>query len=101
MTGLKALTRQEIVDHLRHRLGLSGREAGLLVDGFLEAIADQLAEGGVVSLSGLGRFEVRPTPPRPGRNPATGREVMIPGRLRPVFTLSRGLRTMLKDGKED
>jgi len=98
-----ALTHREIIDHLRRRLGLSAREAGLLLDGFLESLSSQLEEGGAVSLAGLGRFEVRPTPPRPGRNPATGREVMIPGRLRPVFTLSRALRTILKDedGGED
>ncbi len=95
------LTRRDIVDRLRRRLGLSGREADLLLDGFLEALAGQLEQGGAVTLSGLGRFETRPTPSRPGRNPATGEIVPIPARRRPVFTLSRSLRTMLKDGEEN
>ena len=91
------LTRKEIVDQLRRRLGLSAREAAVFLDGFLDNIGRQLEEGGAVTLSGLGRFEARRSPARPGRNPATGQEVLIPSRLRPVFTLSRTLRTMIKD----
>lgn len=91
-----ALTRKELMEELRYKTGLSTREAGLLLDGFLESLAGQLAKGGVVSLSGLGRFETRLSPARPGRNPATGEEVLIPERLRPVFTLSRSVRSKLK-----
>ncbi len=94
------LPRREVVDRLRRRLGLSGREAGLFLDSFLESVSAQLEAGGAVTLSGLGRFEAKPTPARPGRNPATGREVLIPARRRPVFTLSRTLRTMMKDDPE-
>lgn len=99
--GKAPLTRKEIVDILRNRLGLSGREAGLVLDNFLESLAAQLEEGGAVSFSKLGRLETRLTPARPGRNPATGVEVMIPARIRPVFTLSRSLRNMLKGVSEE
>lgn len=92
------LTRKGIIEELRQKAGLSSREAGLLLDGFIESLSAQLEKGGVVSLSGLGRFEVKLTPARPGRNPATGQEFMIPERLRPVFTLSRSVRTKLKGG---
>lgn len=95
------LTRREIIERLRHRLGLSGREAGLMLDGFLECLAEQLEEGGVVTLSGLGRFESKLSPARPGRNPATGQAAEIPARRRPVFTLSRSLRTMLLQTGEE
>jgi nucleoid DNA-binding protein len=83
---------------LRARLGLSAREAGDILDGFLDILAGQLAEGGAASFRGLGRFETRPSPPRLGRNPATGQPVSIPARRRPVFTLSPDLRARLKKG---
>jgi nucleoid DNA-binding protein len=90
------LTRRVLVDRLRARLGLSAREAGELLDDFLEILADQLAEGGAASFRGLGRFETRLSPPRPGRNPVTGEAVTIPARRRPVFTLSPDLRAVLR-----
>ena len=93
---MAALTRRGLVDRLRARLGLSAREAGNLLDDFLEILAGQLAAGGAASFRGLGRFETRPSPSRPGRNPATGRPVSIPARRRPVFTLSPDLRAALK-----
>jgi len=90
------LTRRVLVDRLRARLGLSAREAGEILDDFLEILSDQLAEGGAASFRGLGRFETRLSPPRPGRNPATGEVVTIPARRRPVFTLSPDLRAALR-----
>jgi len=91
------LTRRALVDRLRVRLGLSAREAGECLDGFLDILAAQLAEGGAASFRGLGRFETRLSPPRPGRNPATGQPVPIPARRRPVFILSPDLRALLRD----
>lgn len=95
------LTRREIIDRLRRRLGLSGREAGLMLDAFLESLSAQLEDGGAATFSGFGRFETRLSPARPGRNPATGQAALIPARRRPVFTLSRTLRTMLKEAQEE
>lgn len=94
MEKILPCTRQELQDRLRQRLGLSNREAGLMLEAFLETIVCQLEKGGVVTLSGLGRFDTRLTTPRPGRNPATGQEVIIPAHIRPVFTFSRSLRTI-------
>ncbi|MDR3037726.1 MAG: HU family DNA-binding protein [Candidatus Adiutrix sp.] len=89
------MTRRGLVDRLRARLGLSAREAGEILDAFLEVLTAHLAEGGAVTLSGLGRFDTRLSPPRPGRNPATGRQALVPARRRPVFTLSPALRKRL------
>ena len=92
---MEPLTRRGLVDRLRGRLGLSAREAGIILGDFLEILADQLAAGGAVSFRGLGRFETRLSPPRTGRNPATGRPAPIPARRRPVFILSPELRRRL------
>ena len=97
--GASDMTRRVLLDRLRARLGLSAREAGDILDGFLEVLAGQLAEGGVASFRGLGRFETRMSPPRQGRDPATGRPVSIPARRRPVFTLSPDLRAFLREGE--
>lgn len=89
------LTRMEIVNRLRARLGLSARDGDLILDAFLEAVADQLEKGGAVTLSGLGRFAAKASPARTARNPGTGQAAAVPARIRPVFTLSQSLRTMM------
>ncbi len=87
----KAITRREIGERLSRRLGLSARESGLLLEAFLEAVSRQMEEGGAVTLSGLGRFAVRSTKARPGRNPKTGEAALIPARIKPTFTPSGSL----------
>jgi integration host factor subunit alpha len=99
--GASPLTRRGLVDRLRARLGLSAREAGEVLNGFLEILSEQLAEGGAASFRGLGRFDTRLSPTRPGRNPATGQPAPIPARRRPVFTLSPDLRALLREGRAE
>ncbi|MGL4207910.1 MAG: HU family DNA-binding protein [Candidatus Adiutrix sp.] len=94
------LTRREITMALSSSLALSAREAGLILDSFLEAIAANLQSGGVTTLSGLGRFETKKSPSRPGRNPKNGEIAQVPPRLRPVFTLSRSLRQQIKNAQQ-
>jgi nucleoid DNA-binding protein len=93
---MASLTRRVLVDRLRDRLGLSAREAGEALDSFLEILTGELSEGGAASFRGLGRFETRLSPPRPGRNPATGQPVVIPAHRRTVVTLSPELRGHLR-----
>ena len=95
-TGPAPLTRRELVGRLQARLGLSAREAGEVLDDFLEILAAQLAAGGTATLSGLGRFDTRFSPSRLGRDLGTGRPVLIPARWRPVFNLSPSLRRRLE-----
>ncbi|MDR1921840.1 MAG: HU family DNA-binding protein [Candidatus Adiutrix sp.] len=90
------LTRREVVDRLTARLGLSAREAGLILDDFLEIIAARLEEGAAASLRGLGRFDTALSPARVARNPRTGAEAQAPARRRAVFALSRTLREEMK-----
>ncbi|MDR2199336.1 MAG: HU family DNA-binding protein [Deltaproteobacteria bacterium] len=102
MTGKSStLTRAELVQLLRERLSLSSKDANKIIDSALETISEVLAAGGAVSLMSLGRFEVKATPARPGRNPKTGAYAMVPRRLRPTFAVSRSLHDrMLELGPE-
>ncbi|MDR1080986.1 MAG: HU family DNA-binding protein, partial [Deltaproteobacteria bacterium] len=53
------------------------------------------AEGRSVTIPGLGRFTVRNSPPRPGRNPKTGDFAAVPGRRKACFSMSRVFRTRM------
>ncbi|MDR2405076.1 MAG: HU family DNA-binding protein [Deltaproteobacteria bacterium] len=91
------LTRAELIEILRDRLSVSLKDANRLIESTLDIIADVMQDKGSVSLAGLGRFQVKLTPARPGRNPKTGAYAEVPGRYRPTFTMSRSLRERLLD----
>ena len=56
---MATVTRTHLRDAVYRETGLPLREAGGLVDAVLEAIAERLAAGEPVKLSGLGVFSVR------------------------------------------
>jgi nucleoid DNA-binding protein len=100
-TKSSSLTRAELVRILRERLSISTKDASCILESALDAITDALAKNSSVTLVGLGRFQVKESPARPGRNPKTGVYAEVPRRLRPTFTMSRSLRErMLERGRK-
>jgi integration host factor subunit alpha len=93
----EGLTRAEIVALLRDSLSISARDAQNILEGFISAISRALEDGAQVSLSRLGRFQVKPTPSRPGRNPKTGATVKVPAKIRPSFALCRDLKAAMAE----
>jgi integration host factor subunit alpha len=89
---LTPLTRAELVQMLRERMSLSSKDAGMILESVLDIITEGLTNKTPVSIMGLGRFEVRSTPDRPGRNPKTGDFAPVTGRLRPSFSMSKRMR---------
>ena len=92
---LGPLTRADLVRDLRRSVGLSGRDASRILDKVLAAITETLADQGQAHMPEVGRFMVKTTPARPGRNPKTGEEVAIPARRRPILRASKSLRTKM------
>lgn len=87
-----ALTKSALVDMLIEQMGLNGREAVELVEGFFELILERLTKGEDVKLAGFGNFEVHQKKERPGRNPKTGESVRISPRR--VVRFSAGPKFM-------
>jgi integration host factor subunit alpha len=86
------ITKLELTALLFEQIGLNKREARDFIDYFFESIIFELLQGRPVKISGFGNFELRIKPSRPGRNPRTGRQVVIPQKKVIVFKPS----TLLK-----
>ena len=56
---------------------LTKADARKVVDAALAAIVEAAAAGEEVSLNGFGKFKVKDSPAREGRNPATGAAMQI------------------------
>jgi DNA-binding protein HU-beta len=90
------VTKQEFVDQVADRAGLSKKDASDAVDAFLDTIESALRRGSEVSFSGFGKFGVSNRSAREGRNPATGEPIHIDASRVPKFTAGAGLKKAVK-----
>lgn len=75
--------------------GLSKADARKLVDAVFAAIADAAAAGEEIALNGFGKFKVKDTPAREGRNPSTGATIQIAAAEKLGFTPAKAIKDKL------
>ena len=71
------LTRADLADALHEEVGLTRQDCAGLVERTLNLVAEAMAKGEDVKLSGFGVFQVRNKRERMGRNPKTGEPAAI------------------------
>ena len=86
------MTKADLVEEIAKRTGLTKKDIGQAVDGFIEAIKNALTEGSHIEIRGFGTFSVKDRKARTARNPRTGEAVPLPPRRVPVFKVSRELK---------
>jgi integration host factor subunit alpha len=86
------MTKKDVAKKIYSKLGLSRRKSIEMVDFVIEIIKETLEQGENVKISGFGVFEVREKEPRRGRNPKTGKELVLPARRVVTFRPSQVLR---------
>lgn len=73
------------------------RDVENIVEALFEAINQALTRGDRVELRGFGAFSTRARAPRLGRNPRTGQQVEVDGKVVPFFKTGKELRDRLND----
>ena len=87
------MTRSDLVEELANRFGqLTHRDAEFAVKAILDAMNDALVSGHRIEIRGFGSFSINRRPPRVGRNPRSGVQVVIPEKLVPHFKPGKALR---------
>jgi integration host factor subunit alpha len=86
------LTKNDIIEEIRTKNGLSKNKSIKTVETLLEIIKQTLASGEDVMVSGFGKFCVKEKSERKGRNPATGGVMMLVPRKVVTFKCSGKLR---------
>jgi len=74
---------------------LTKADARKLVDGVFAAIADAAAKSDEISISGFGKFKVKESAAREGRNPATGETIQIAASKKLGFTPAKAVKDRL------
>ena len=93
-----ALTKNEIIEKISENNNLSQSKAKDTVEVLLEIVKSTLASGEDVMITNFGKFSVNEKASRKGRNPATGKEMVLDKRKVVTFKCSGGLRDRINDG---
>jgi DNA-binding protein HU-beta len=92
------VTKQEFVDRVSSKSGLSRKDAGTAVDAFLDSITDALSKGEEVAFTGFGKFQTQHRAARQGVNPRNPSErVHIPASRVPKFSAGSQLKQAVKE----
>ncbi|PTQ10947.1 integration host factor [Sphingomonas oleivorans] len=85
----------DLADRIATDHGVTKAEARKLIDAVFSAITDAAAKDEEVSLSGFGKFKVKNSPARDGRNPATGEPMKIAASRKLGFTPAKAVKDKL------
>lgn len=89
------MNNSDLADVIVNYTGITKADARSITDCVLAAIGDAAANGEEVSLAGFGKFKVKDTPEREGRNPATGEAMTIEAARKLSFTPAKAVRDKL------
>ena len=90
------MTKQDFVDAVASKSGMSKRDASVAVDAVLDCITDTLQKGDSVTFTGFGKFSTSARAARMGVNPRTGAKVQIPATTVPKFSAGSALKSAVK-----
>ena len=89
------MNKTEFVDKVAETAQETKKDAKVLIENFVLALTDVLAEGEDVNLTPFGKFEVVERAAREGRNPQTGETMSIPAKNAVKFKPSKGLKEIV------
>jgi DNA-binding protein HU-beta len=92
------VTKQDFVDAVADRAGMSKRDAGDAVEAVLDTITDALSKGDSITFTGFGKFSTSARAARQGVNPRTGERVHIAATTVPKFSAGSALKSAVKSG---
>ena len=89
------MTTNDLIDDVAAKTGATKVDAKHLVDSVFGAVADAASKGEDVSINGFGKFKVKASPARDGRNPATGETIKIKASKKLTFAAAKAIKDKL------
>jgi DNA-binding protein HU-beta len=85
----------DLADKIADGGALTKADARKIVDGVFAAIAEAAAAGEEISINGFGKFKVKESAAREGRNPSTGATIQIAASKKLGFTPAKAVKDRL------
>lgn len=95
------MNKSELVKAIAHRAGCSQTLANAVLSEALSEIVTQVSAGNRVTLVGFGHWERRYRQERSGRNPQTGKPLIISAADYPAFTAGKLFKEAVSNGSSN
>jgi integration host factor subunit beta len=87
------MTKSELIELIAAKQKhLPAKDVELALKQILEIMSDALSAGERIEIRGFGSFSINRRPPRVGRNPRSGEQVVVAEKLVPHFKPGKALR---------
>ncbi len=86
------MTKADLIQKIQEKNGCTKKDAESAVNSVFAVVAEALAAGDKVTVSGFGSFEVRDRNAKECKNPRTGETIQVPASKAPVFKASKNLK---------
>ena len=85
----------DLVDAVATQTGATRTDAKKLIDSVFSAIAEAASKSDEISINGFGKFKVKASPARDGRNPSTGETIKIKASKKLTFAAAKAIKDRL------
>lgn len=85
----------ELAEQIATGHDLTKADAKKIVDAVFTGIVEAAAKGEEISLSGFGKFKIKDSPAREGRNPANGETIQIAASRKLAFSPAKAVKDKL------
>lgn len=89
------MTKTQLVAALAEATDLDKASANRALEALTDIVTQTVAEGGAVTLPGLGKFACRARPERMVRNPSTGEQIQKPADRVAKVTIAKALKDVI------
>jgi len=94
------ITKKDLVERIADRTGLTQVDTKIVVESFLDSVAQALQEGKNIEIRGFGRFKIKQKKARTARNPRTNQYIEVEAGFKPIFEASKELRKGINDSSD-
>ena len=91
------MNKTQLIQKIAENGNMTKKDAEVALNAVVAAIADAVAAGEKVQVSGFGSFDVKARDARTGRNPKTGETITIAASKTPAFSAGKALKDAIAE----
>lgn len=95
------VTKKELIDRIADETGTKRVTAKRIIQGFLDAVIEELSRGNRLEFRDFGVFEHKDRESRTAQNPKTLEQVHVPPKRTVKFKMGRLMKNKLQESLED